>query len=98
MSETEGGMSAGSGEAGFSTAGTSPSSSSTSEPAPPQPLGFDPEGAVFGPVPVPQFVIDGVVHIVSSVAEASHLLHSGGTTPILIIPRVIDPESHPDHS
>ena len=97
MSETEGGMSGGSGEAGFSTAGSAQSSSSASEGAPPEPLGFDPDGAVFGPVPVPQSIIEGVAHIVGTLEEAAHLIHSGttGLAPIIIIPHVLEPETQP---
>ena len=86
-------MSAGSGEGGFSTAGTAPSSSSASEPAPPQPLGFDPEGAVFGPVPIP-----GAAHIVSGVIEAGHLIETGGTGigPILVDPHMLESEPVPE--
>jgi hypothetical protein len=89
----QGGMSSGSGQGGFSTAGTVPTSSSGSEPAPPQPLGFDPEGAVFGPVPIPQ----SVQHLMETIVEAVHGLETQGWAhPIIIIPRVLKPEHHPD--
>jgi hypothetical protein len=80
----EGGMTGSAGEGGFSAPGSGAlDSSSASEP---NMEGFiDPaelEGAIHGPVPIPE----SVIHVVGSAAEAVHAVESAGTAPFLVVP------------
>ena len=78
----EGGMSGASGEGGFSAEGnTGPDASSATESPP---VDIDLDGAVTSDEIAR--VVEGVVHLASSAAEAAHWIAERGLGPIVIVP------------